>query len=427
MSKGELGVHLLKVGLDYVTAPIEIREQFTFPDDKLELAKSTLNKQKSVLETIILSTCNRTELYVVVDQLHTGRYYVKQFLADWFEKPMEMVEDYIQITENDDTVKHLFRVISGLQSMVLGETQILGQLRHAFLTAQAVGTSGTVFNELFKQAITFAKRVHSETGIAEHTLSISNAALKLLEEERVSIAGNNILLIGAGEMAKLTLKNLIDLGYQQIVIVNRSFTKALSLANKYGVKAMPYADLQVAIDHAQIIISATSAGQEILTRNNFTETDEKTVIDLAVPRDVAGSVKALEQINLYDVDDFQDIITENMASREKAAREIELLIEVELDQFKAWLARLGIVPILRELREKAIRIQTETFESIKRKIPSLTEREEKVINKHTKSIINQLLKEPIIQAKEMAGKTDSETELATFIDIFGLDEALKKN
>lgn len=424
--KGELSVYILKVGFHYESAPIAIREKFSFADNQLELAQITLYKQKSVLENIIVSTCNRTEVYAVVDQLHTGRFYIKQFLADWFNIPIKEFEQYLEIKENDVVVSHLFCVTAGLNSMILGETQILGQVRHAFLTAQAVGTSGTIFNELFKQAITFSKRVHNETAINEHALSIGNAVLKIIGDNNRSPIDDRIVLFGAGEMASITLQQLLQAGYKHIVIVNRSVQNGEKLAAKYKVKSVAYEDFQGVIDLADIIISATSANEPILLQQHFTRSNEKKIIiDLAVPRNIEPVVKNIKQLKLYDVDDLQYMIMENVTARKKAANIIEVELMDELVKFNQWVATLGVVPILRDLREKALTIQQETYESIKRKIPNLTEREERVINKHTKSIINQLLKEPIIQAKEMAGKADSDVALSTFINIFGLDEHLK--
>src|SRR5690625_4141792 len=172
-------VHILKVGFNYKTAPVEIREKLTFTEESLHQAMMELKERKSILENVIVSTCNRTEIYAVVDQLHTGRYYIKQFLSDWFDVPMDQFEMYLEMNENDAAVEHLFRLTVGLQSMVLGETQILGQVRDAFLLAQQCETTGTIFNELFKRAVTFAKRSHKETAIGEHAVSVSYAAVEL--------------------------------------------------------------------------------------------------------------------------------------------------------------------------------------------------------------------------------------------------------
>ncbi len=195
-----------------------------------------LNTRKSILENVILSTCNRTEIYAVVDQLHTGRYYIKQFLSDWFQVPMEEFTPYLQMNENDAAIEHLFRVSVGLNSMVLGETQILGQVRDAFLTAQNNKVTGTMFNELFKRAITFAKRTHRETAIGEQAVSVSYAAVELAKKIFGDIANKHVVVYGAGEMGELALKNLHGAGVNKITIVNRTIERAKEMARFFGAK-----------------------------------------------------------------------------------------------------------------------------------------------------------------------------------------------
>ncbi len=199
-------MHILKVGFNYKTTPVEIREKFTFNEEKLAEAMIALKDQKSILEDVIVSTCNRTEMYAVVDQLHTGRFYIKQFLADWFKEEKETFSTYLQITEDDGAIEHLFRVTTGLDSMVLGETQILGQLKQAFSKGQLANTTGTIFNELFKQAITFGKRMHKETGIGEHAVSISYAAVELAKEKFGDLSDKHVAILGAGKMGELAAK-----------------------------------------------------------------------------------------------------------------------------------------------------------------------------------------------------------------------------
>src|SRR5699024_9830931 len=204
---------------NHLTTPVEIREQFAFSEEKLAEANVNLKNRKSILENVILSTCNRTEIYAVVDQLHTGRYYIKQFLQDWFSVPMKSFESYLVVKENEAAVEYLFQVATGLNSMVLGETQILGQVRDAFFLAQEEETTGTIFNELFKRVITFAKRSHRETAIGEHAVSISYAAVQLAKKIYGDIANKHVVIYGAGEMGELAIKNLIAAGVREITVV----------------------------------------------------------------------------------------------------------------------------------------------------------------------------------------------------------------
>ncbi|MBO1002613.1 glutamyl-tRNA reductase [Pseudogracilibacillus auburnensis] len=425
-------MYILQVGFNYKTTPIEIREKLAFSESTIEDAIVELNKRKSILENVILSTCNRTEIYAVVDQIHTGRYYIKQFLSDWFHIPMEEFSSYLQIVENDGAIEHLLRVSVGLNSMVLGETQILGQIRDAFLTAQQMETTGTIFNELFKRAITFAKRAHKETAIGEHAVSVSYAAVELSKKIFGEISDKHVVIYGAGEMGELAVKNLYGAGVKKITVVNRTLERAEKLAKQFNANAATANELSSILKKADILISSTAAKDPVLTKADLIpiQKDRKGkplfLVDIAVPRDLDAKIGELDSVFLYDIDDLQHIVDQNLAERKKAAEVIELQVEKEIVEFKDWVITLGVVPVIRALREKALTIQGETFASIKRKIPDLTEREQKVIRKHTKSIINQLLKEPIIQAKEMAGKKESDKLLALFVDVFGIDDDVKK-
>ena len=425
-------MYILQVGFNYKTTPIEIREKLAFSEATIDEAMKELNTRKSILENVILSTCNRTEIYAVVDQLHTGRYYIKQFLSDWFQVPMEEFTPYLQMNENDAAIEHLLRVSVGLNSMVLGETQILGQVRDAFLTAQNNKVTGTIFNELFKRAITFAKKTHRETAIGEQAVSVSYAAVELAKKIFGDISDKHVVVYGAGEMGELALKNLHGAGVNKITIVNRTIERAKDMARFFGAKTAKVEELPSVLKEADILISSTAARQPVLMKEDIAPIQKERkgkplfLVDIAVPRDLDPNISDLDSVFLYDIDDLQDIVDQNLAAREEIAAEIEEELYVEIDDFKEWVTTLGVVPVIRALREKALAIQGETFASIKRKIPDLTEREQKVISKHTKSIINQLLKEPIIQAKEMAGKQNAEELLSTFIDIFGIDEKVKE-
>lgn len=426
-------MHIIQIGFNYKLTPIEIREKFSFNEETINDAMISLNQYKSILENVIISTCNRTEIYIVSDQLHTGRYYVKQFLSDWFDIPMEEFTPYLQILDNDNAIEHLLRVSAGLNSMVLGETQILGQVRDAFLLAQKIKTTGTIFNELFKRAITFSKKSHRETAIGENAVSISYAAVELSKKTLGNITNKKVAIYGAGEMAELAVQNLVSSGVSEITVINRSLERAKELAIKYNAKAVSADFINDVLLDSDILISSTSAKNPVLSKIDL-EPIQKIrdgkplfLIDIAVPRDLDANISELDNVFLYDIDDLQHIVDENLEKRKIAAEQIELGLEYEIVNFKEWVINLGVVPILFALREKSLSIQAETFASINRKIPNLTEREKKVISKHTKSIINQMIKEPIIQAKEMADREDSEELLALFIDIFGIDEEIKQD
>lgn len=421
-------MHIVVVGLNYKTAPVEIRERLTFDSSKIGEAMSQLQKKKSILENIIISTCNRTEIYAVVDQVHTGRYYIKEFLSEWFEIEQSEFSPYIFVYEQDGAMNHLFQVACGLNSMVVGETQILGQVRESFLEAQSIQSSGTVFNQLFKQAITLAKKAHTETDIGANAVSVSYAAVELAKKIFGTLENKNVLILGAGKMGELAIQNLYSNGAKNVTVINRTFEKAQSLAERFEGQAKSLNELQCALIDADILISSTGASSFVITKSmmNTVEKIRKGkplfMVDIAVPRDLDPALAELDSVFLYDIDDLEGIVEANLQERQKEAAKIMLMIEAEIVEFNEWLHLLGIVPVISSLREKALAIQGETMKSIERKLPHLSDRDKKVLNKHTKSIINQMLKDPILHAKELASSDDREKAMELFVKIFNLEQ-----
>ncbi|MUV07485.1 glutamyl-tRNA reductase [Planococcaceae bacterium Storch 2/2-2] len=426
-------MHTIVVGVNYRTAPVEIREKFAFTEEELPEAMQTLQQQKSILENIIISTCNRTEIYAVVDQLHTGRYYVKRFIADWLDLPIDDLSTHLVIRENDEAVEHLMRVTAGIDSMILGETQILGQVRDSFLQAQQFGTTGTMFNEMFKRAVTFARRAHTETAIGENAVSVSYAAVELAKKIFGSLEHKHIAILGAGKMGELAAKNLAGSGVKEITVLNRTFETAVDLAQKFEGTARPIQELKETLLEADILISSTGATDYVIDFElmEFVEKLRKGkplfLVDIAVPRDMDPSIGDLQNVFLYDIDDLHGIVEANLAERRQAADKIEMMAKSEVITFNEWVATLGVVPLIAALRRKAGTIQGETMQSIENKLPDLTERELKIIRKHTKSIVNQLLRDPITQVKELATDRQAGMKLELFEQVFGIaDEVVEE-
>jgi glutamyl-tRNA reductase len=395
-------------------------------------AISNLRNQKSILECVIVSTCNRTEIYAVADQLHTGRYYIKSYLAEHFGLEVADISPFLTIKNGEAAVEHLFRVSAGLDSMVIGETQILGQVKDSFLEAQSLSATGTIFNKLMKQAITFAKKCHSETDIGENAVSVSYAAVELAKKIFGGLQNKTILIVGAGKMGELTAKHLHASGGNEVLVINRTFEKAKEVAEKFHGIAHPFEHLEQLLVRADIVISSTGASEFVITKEMAAPAVKKRkglplfMVDIAVPRDLDPSLHELDNIFLYDIDDLEGIVESNLAERKKEAEKIELMIEAEIVNFQSWISMLGVVPLISALREKALTIQAETMQSIERKMPELTDRERKILSKHTKSIVNQLLREPVTKAKEMAGQPRAEEQLQLFTEIFGLEEYVDK-
>ncbi|WDF04117.1 glutamyl-tRNA reductase [Shouchella hunanensis] len=425
-------MHTIVVGVNYKSAPVEIREKLAFDEEQLPAALAQLRTSKSIMECVILSTCNRTELYVVADQIHTGRHFTKTFLANWFSINKDELTAYLTIKENDHAVEHLFRVSCGLDSMVIGETQILGQAKQAFQLAQSLQVTGTVFNQLFKQAITLGKRAHSSTAISSQAVSVSYAGVELGKKIFGSFEGKRVLIVGAGEMSELTAKHIHANGAASIVVMNRSVAKAENLANQFSGEAVSFDHLEEELKRADVVISSTGAREFVLTKENTEKAlrsrEERPlfIIDIAVPRDVEPTLNEWENVHLYDIDHLQHIVESNKQEREREAEKISLMIEEEIVEFNMWVNTLGVVPIITALRGKALQIQGDTMSSIERKLPHLTDRELKVLRKHTKSIVNQLLRDPLTKVKELAAEPDAQLSLQLFTDIFALEETLEE-
>lgn len=426
-------MHIVTIGINYKTAPVEVRERVAFAPNELQDAMNSLKNEKSILENIIVSTCNRTEIYAVVDQIHTGQYYMKRFLLQRFDLKDEELSPYLIIKTGDDAINHLFTVASGLDSMVIGETQILGQVKDSYLLAQENNVIGTIFNQLFKQAITFAKKVHSETGIGENAVSVSYAAVELSKKIFSNLKGCNVLIVGAGKMSNLALQNLYSQGVGKVTVINRTIENAVRLADQFNGIGKGLESLENALKEADIVISSTGSKEYVITEKMIRRIEKSRkgnplfLVDIAVPRDIEPSIHNIDSAFLYDIDDLQGIVAENLAEREREAVKIKKAITEEIDIFQSWLSMLGVVPVISALREKALDIQADTMSSLERKLPHLSERDLKIIQKHTKSIVNQLLRDPIMKAKEMGTSKHSEAQIALFKEIFSLDEILQES
>ncbi|HFI0469957.1 TPA: glutamyl-tRNA reductase [Streptococcus suis] len=405
---------LLYVGLTHQNTPFSLLERAHFSDEEVDQALQELNQEKSIFETVIVSTCNRTELYLVVDQLHTGRYYAKRFLLNWFQLEAEEVEACLIFNEGNQVLEHLLRVSIGLESKILGETQILGQLKRAFARAQTVGTTGVILNQVFKQVMTFAKRMHEEYRINARPISIGLTAVQLLEQTDFDYSGKRVAVIGLGEIGQLVTKYLLKKPFEQVRLVNRTVSKAQYFLQDQRVQAFGWDQLEAAVADADVIFSAVKVGGYIL----FPPMLKESVIafDLCLPRTIHSS----EQMTLYTIENLSNQLEVYHEERREIAEQIVLEIEGELVKYQAWQAQLGIVPLIRELREKALQIHATSLESINRKIPNLTEREQKQISKHMKGIVNQLIREPILQLKEMSVGERSDYDIALVCKLFGL-------
>lgn len=407
-------MYLLYVGVTHRVAPLSFLERVHFSDEEKKKALLKLKAEKSILEDVILSTCNRTELYLVVDQLHTGRYYSKHFLADWFQIDIEELEPYLTFKEGNKALEHLFRVSIGLDSKIVGETQVLGQLKQAFLSAQETGTTGIVLNQAFRQAVTFAKRMHDVYRINARPMSIGLTSLQMLDKEDLDYENTKIVVIGLGEIGQLVTKYVLQRPFQSIRLVNRTLSKANPYLTEERIQAYSWDQLEEAVKDADIIFTAIKSEGYILYPHMVKA--GAIVFDLCLPRTCHPN----SAITIHNIENITSELQAFFEERNEIAKNIEAEISSELVSFEEWKQQLGIIPLIQEIREKAIQAQESAMESLLRKLPDLTEREKKQISKHMKSIINQILKEPLLQLKEMSVGENSEYDIALIAKIFDL-------
>ncbi|EXX89363.1 glutamyl-tRNA reductase [Paenibacillus darwinianus] len=423
-------MHIIAVGLNYRTAPVEVRERFTFSEQELPEAIRQLKQTKSILEGVIVATCNRTELYAVTDRHHLCGHYIRSFMEQWFGLPRDSFTDHLYMYEDDKAIEHLFRVTSGLDSMVIGETQILGQVRDAFLLAQEQKATGTLFNMLFKQSVTTAKRAHAETSIGEAAVSVSYAAVELGKRIFGRFNGKTVMIVGAGKMSELTAKHLYANGAERVLVVNRTYDRAVELADKFNGVAMTLEEARHRLHEADVVISSTGSQEFVLNKEMVEREMERRksrplfMIDIAVPRDLDPTIASVPNVFLYDIDDLEGIVESNLEQRRKEAVKIEAMIADEIEQFRRWYRTLGVVPLIRSLQTKAEAIHEETMDSLMKKLPNLDEHEMKVIRKLTKSIVNQMMHDPILRIKEMAGEKRADEAMDMFVKLFALEEPL---
>ncbi|MEJ8303153.1 glutamyl-tRNA reductase [Saccharibacillus sacchari] len=425
-------MHIMVVGLNYRTAPVDIRERFAIAQEDLSEALDRLKETKSVLEGVIVGTCNRTELYVVVDRLHMCAFYIRNFMEQWFGIPKAEFTQHLYIYEDERAVEHLMKVVCGLDSMVLGETQILGQVKQSFLTAQAEKATGTWFNMLFKQAVTLGKRAHSETSIGENAVSVSYAAIELGKRIFGMFTDKKVLILGAGKMSELTVKHLYASGAAQVIVANRTLEKARELAGRFNGLPCTLEEGVAMLGEVDIVISSTGSSDYVLTREQVKtlaaarRSRPLFMIDIAVPRNIDPTIAELPGVFLYDIDDLEGIVESNMELRRAEALKIERMIRQESDNFYGWLKTLGVRPVIRALQEKATDIHQETLESLFNKLPELDERQRKVIGRLMKSVANQMMHDPINRVKEMAADKNGAEAVDMFTQIFALESRLEQ-
>ena len=417
-------MRLFTVGLSHRTAPVELRECVDFAREGLDQALAALAARGISHEMVVLSTCNRAEIYAVAGADAPDA--IGRFFADYHRLPLARVSEHLYVRHGADAARHLFRVAAGLDSLVVGEPQILGQVKSAYATASDSGYTSAVTNRLFHSAFGVGKRVRSETGLSEGAVSVSYAAIALARKIFGDLKGLNVVILGAGDMAKLTGLHLNSQEVRQITITSRTLRTAEILAGQLGGRAVPWSDLQAALASADIVITATGAVEPVLTRSLIQDVMRPRrqrplfIIDIAVPRDVEPSVGDLDQVFLYNIDDLQGIVKENLARRSGELERAESIVEEEVHKFMAWIQSREIIPTVVALRERFETIRQSELARLDAKLSNLPPEARDRVDEITQLIVQKLLLTPTEQLKSLR----DESTVAAYSDalnrLFGL-------
>lgn len=406
------------VGVNHNNTPINIRENVSFTDtQKIEGINFLLDN--GIEEAIILSTCNRSEVYIYSNNILDKVEVVKNFYQDFFD--VENIEKFLFNKTGEEAIKHVFNVSAGLDSLVLGEDQILGQVKDAHDFARQLGSSKKVFNKLFREAVTVSKDIKTTTKISHQPLSISYIGIKCLKEKMGSLENKNALVIGLGKMSKLAMKHLEEEQLNNIYVTNRSYEKLKNIQDEYkNLIPIKYEDRYEVMDKVDIVISATASPHTVLKKDEMPKTSNKLIMmDIALPRDIDKNLNEFENIEVYDIDDLKKISEANDKKRRELASIGELIIDENIEEFNEWLDTIKIDPTIQSLNDKCSDIREDTLDYIYRKL-DLNCREKKIIDKMLTSALKRLVREPIINLKQIKDSGKQEEYIKIVEELFDL-------
>jgi glutamyl-tRNA reductase len=420
---------LCLIGVNHKTTPVEIREKLSFSSAHIHPLEKFQKFSTFFKEAFFLSTCNRVEFFFVhhPDQRPLLLQAFSNFLKEETGFTLENLEPHFYFLEDENAIRHLFEVACGLDSLVLGEPQILGQLKEAYRVALHYKTSGLILNKLMHRAFFVAKRVRTETGIGGGAVSVSYAASQLAKKVLGSLRDKKVLLIGAGEMAELACQHLLTLGATEILIANRTLSKAIELAERFKGKASSLEELPEALLQADIVISSTGAPDFIITKKLLSPLLKPRkfkplfIIDIAVPRDVEPAVNELENVYLFDIDDLKEVVEENLKARKNEALRAKTIIEEEVHKVNKWLSELAINPTLRRLTEKAETLRQRELEKTLKKLRNISPEDKEALEILTKSLVQKLLSYPIHFLKR-GYHEEGKFAISLIREIYQLDE-----
>ena len=423
-------MEFIVIGLNHDTAPLEIRERLAFQEGKIEEALCQARSLASLKENMILSTCNRVEICAAALETEKASADLKQFLSQYHAIPLKDFEKNLYIISGEEAVRHVFRVASSLDSMVKGEPQILGQIKDAYSAAAQSKACGLLLNKLLHRAFHVAKRVRTETRIGNSAVSVSFVAVELAKKIFGALEKKTVLLIGAGEMCELAARYLVSGGVEKVLVTNRTYERAVALAQEFKGEPIPFEEISQGLRRADIVISSTGSPQVILGHDEVAKVlrDRKQkpifFIDIAVPRDIDPLVNDIENAYLYNMDDLQQVVNQNIQDRELEAKKAEAIVEEEVTKFSHWYRTLDVTPTIVALRKKFEEIRKKELEKTLSLHPNLSEKERKSLEALTSAIINKILHEPLTLLKQNRENGTAELYLDTLQTLFGLSETL---
>ncbi|MBD2605399.1 glutamyl-tRNA reductase [Scytonema hofmannii FACHB-248] len=422
-------MHIAVVGLSHKTAPVEVREKLSILEAQAESAIAHLTSYPHIQEVAILSTCNRLEIYIVTPETEQGIREVTQFLSEYSKLPSASLRQHLFMLLHQDAVMHLMRVSAGLDSLVLGEGQILAQVKHAHKLGQQYNGIKTILNRLFKQTLTAGKRVRTETSIGTGAVSISSAAVELAQMKVQNLAACRVAILGAGKMSRLLVQHLISKGAAKICILNRSIERAAELAGQYpdhNIQIHPMSDMMPVIAESDLVFTSTSATEPILDRAKLemvlAPNQPLMVFDIAVPRNVHVDVNEVENVQAFNVDDLKAVVAQNYESRRKMAQEAEGLLDEEAEAFDIWWRSLETVTTISCLRNKIETIREQELEKALSRLGSeFGEKHQEIIEALTRGIVNKILHDPMVQLRAQQDVDARRRCMQTLQMLFNLD------
>ncbi|MDH5511100.1 MAG: glutamyl-tRNA reductase [Nitrospinota bacterium] len=422
-------MNLIVFGINHKTAPVEVREKLAIPEKALgENLRLLEERAPGLREKVVLSTCNRTEIYARVSDVTSGVDELKRFLCGYHEVDRTALDKAAYVLVLEDAVEHLFKVASSLDSMIVGEPQILGQVKGAYRAARDYSATGAIMNRLFEQSFNVAKRIRTETGIAENAVSVSFAAVELAKKIFGDLAGKTALLIGAGEMIELAVKHLMSQGVETVLVANRTYDRAKELATLFNGEAVKFDHLHEELKRCDIVISSTGAPHFVVRR----DLAEKVIgqrqnrpmffIDIAVPRDIEPSVNEIDNCYLYNIDDLHQVVEANMVERAREAQRAEEIVKGEVEQFFVWLDKLEMAPTIIALRQNVEAVRKAEIEKTLTRLGALSMEDREAIDRMTQSMINKIIHHPIANLKRKAETEEGHNYLKAVRYLFGLDK-----